>query len=126
MNAYSSQMLRKVLRVRAERAPVSMAASIVTMSAYQFPQLADISQSGAKLVGSPLPPKGAVALLRTGALEVLCRVVWVKEGSCGVRFDEPVSPRILKQIQLDGSAALEIYGSPTQSAPEPVQPGAEQ
>lgn len=107
MNAYSSNLINRGLRMRAARAPVSLAASVVTMSAYQFPQLANISQTGARLIGSSLPPKGAVALLRSGSLEVLCRVVWVKEDSCGVRFDEPVSPRVLKQIQLDGQVVLE-------------------
>ena len=86
-----------------------MPASIVTMSAYQFPELADISQTGAKLRGSPLPPKGTTALLRAGALEVMCRVVWVEGDHFGIRFDEPVSPRILKQVQLDGAVALDTF-----------------
>jgi hypothetical protein len=120
MNAYSSNMLRKGLRMRAERAPVSLSASVVTMSAYQFPRLANISQTGARLIGSPLPPRGAEALLRSGTLEVLCRVVWAKEGSCGVRFDEAVSPRILKQVQLDGQAALETRDSAAEDRPEPM------
>ena len=98
-------------RVRAQRASVSLPASVITMSAYQFPELADISQTGAKLRGSPLPPKGTAALLRAGALEVLCRVVWVQDDECGIRFDEAVSPRILKQVQLDGGVALETVGA---------------
>jgi len=97
-------------RVRAQRATVSLPASVTTMSAYQYPELADISQTGAKLRGSPLPPKGTAALLRAGALEVLCRVVWVRDEECGIRFDEAVSPKILKQVQLDGAVALETVG----------------
>jgi hypothetical protein len=106
MSAYSPPNSWKRGRLRAERVRVSMTASIVTMNAYQYPELADISQTGAKLRGSPLPPKGSTALLRAGPLEVLCRVVWVKDEECGLRFDEPVAPRTLKQIQLD--AAVEI------------------
>jgi hypothetical protein len=87
-----------------------MPASVVTMSAYQFPELADISQTGAKLRGSPFPPKGTTALLRAGTLEVLCRVVWVQDDHCGIRFDEPVSPKILKQVQLDGAVELDTFG----------------
>ena len=82
------------------------------MNAYQYPELANVSQTGARLRGSPLPPKGATALLRAGALEVLCRIVWVRGEDCGLRFDEPVSPRTLKQLQLDGAVELEtITGS---------------
>ena len=110
MNAFASRMNRRGSQIRAARAPVSMPASIVTMSAYQFPELADISQTGAKLRGSPLPPKGTTALLRAGALEVLCRVVWVQDDHCGIRFDEPVSPKILKQVQLDGAVELDTFG----------------
>ena len=106
MNAFTTPPSWKRSQMRAPRTAVSMAASIVTLSAYQFPELADISHSGAKLVGSPLPPKGTVAMLRAGALEVMCRVVWVKGEACGIRFEEPVSPRILKQIQLDGTVEL--------------------
>jgi hypothetical protein len=95
-----------------------MPASIVTMSAYQFPELADISQTGAKLKGSPLPPKGTAGLLRVGPLEVLCRVVWVQDEQCGIRFDEAISPRVLKQIQLEGAAALELLAPVVLSAPE--------
>ena len=110
MNAFSPRLNRKGTLPRAARASVSMPASVVTMSAYQFPELADISQTGAKLRGSPFPPRGTTALLRAGALEVLCRVVWVQDDHCGIRFDEPVSPKILKQVQLDGAVALDTFG----------------
>lgn len=112
MNNQASGLGKRVMPYRAERAPVVLPASIVTMSAYQFPELADISQSGAKLRGAPLPAKGTSALLRVGPLEVLCRVMWVKGEQCGIRFDEPVSPRLLKQIQLDGAIALETFSTP--------------
>ena len=87
-----------------------MDASIMTMSAYRFPELADISQTGAKLKGGPLPPRGTTGLFKVGNLEVLCRVVWTDGEQCGIRFDETVSPGVLKQIQLEGGAALEALG----------------
>lgn len=108
MNGCTSNIAKRAFPHRGERSPVSMSASIVTMDAYRFPELADISATGAKLKGSPLPPKGARALLRAGGLEILCRVVWAQEGACGVRFEEPVPPRVLKQIETEGGAALEI------------------
>jgi len=108
MNAFASrQNWRNPAQLRATRAPVKLDASIVTLNAYQFPELADISQTGAKLRASPLPPKGTSALLRVNGLEVLCRVVWVKGEACGLRFEETVSPATLKQIQLDGAVAIE-------------------
>jgi len=100
MSSYSPTDKWKRGLLRAERVRVSMPAPVVTMSAYQFPELADISASGAKLRGAPLPPAGATVLLRAGPLEVLGRIVWVKAEECGVRFEEAVPPATLKQIQL--------------------------
>ena len=110
LNRFAPRPVARSQQRQRERTPVSLPASIVTMSAYQFPELSDISQFGAKLTGSPLPPKGSAALLKAGALEVLCRVMWVKDDQCGIRFDEAVSPKVLKQVQLDGAVALELVG----------------
>ena len=111
VNAFTAPPKWKRLQLRAQRVPTSLPASIVTMNAYQYPELADISQTGAKLKGSPLPPKGATALLRVAELEVLCRVVWVNEDQCGIRFEEVVSPKLLKQIQLAGAVELETLST---------------
>ena len=105
---------------RAERAAVSLPASIVTISAYQYPVLADISQTGAKLKGDRLPPKGTTALLRIGEIEILCRVVWVSEDQCGIRFEETVSPAAIKRIQLQGTVALATVGT---AAPDVADDG---
>jgi hypothetical protein len=111
MNALSPPMKVKRGQLRAQRVSVSMPASMMTLSAYRFPELADISQTGAKVRGSPLPPEGTTALLRVGLLEVLCRVVWVRGEDCGLRFEEVVSPAVVKQIQLDGSVELRTVAS---------------
>ena len=93
---------------RAERASVLLPASIVTMSAYRFPELLNISKTGAKLRGEPLPPKGTTALFKAGTLNVLCRVVWARDGQCGVRFDESIPDGLLKSIQLQGVIAVDM------------------
>ena len=108
MSSYSSPSTWKRGQLRAERVSVSMPASLVTMNAYQFPELADISRSGAKLRGSPLPPRGTTVLLRAGPLEVLGRIVWVKGEECGLRFEEIVSQATLKHIQLNGAVDLQM------------------
>jgi hypothetical protein len=94
-------------QLRAQRVRVKMPASVTTLSAYRFPELADISLTGAKVKGAIPPAKGALALLRAGPLEVLCRVVWTREDECGLRFDEAVSSAMLKHIQLTGAVELQ-------------------
>jgi len=107
MNAFSS----RPRRLRAARASVLMPASVVTMNAYQFPELLDISQTGAKLRGSSLPPVNTTGLLRVGSFQTLCRVVWVADEHCGVRFEEPIPHKVLKEIQLQGAVAIEVPSS---------------
>jgi len=85
-----------------------MPASVVTISAYHFPELLNISSLGAKLRGSSLPPPNAIALLRIGQFKTLCRVVWVEQGQCGVRFEEPLQNKVLKQIQMDGAIVMDM------------------
>lgn len=106
MSAYSPPGSWTRKQLRAERVAVAMPAKIVTMNDYRFPELADISQSGVKVRGDSLPPKGTTVLLRVGALEVLCRVVRVSGDECGLRFEEPVPPRLIKQIHLEGAVEL--------------------
>ncbi len=111
MSSYSPPDKWKRARLRAERVRVSMRASIVTMNAYHFPELADISGCGAKLRGAPLPPAGATVLLRAGPLEVLGRIVWVEAEECGVRFEEAVPAATLKQIQLQGAVEVQTLSN---------------
>ncbi len=108
MSTGTSNFVRRGVQPRAHRSTVSMSAAMTTMSAYHFPELTDISANGAKLRGSPLPPKGTVGLLRSGALEMLCRVVWSHDGECGVQFDEPLPMRLLRQIRTEDEVALEL------------------
>lgn len=81
------------------------------MSAYQFPELADISQTGAKVRGGAFPPKGSILILKVGPLEVLCRVVRIAGEECGLRFEESVSPKMIKEIHLGGT--VQIAAPPT-------------
>jgi hypothetical protein len=106
MSVMSSPASWKRNQLRAQRVPVALAAKVVTLNTYHFPEVADISQTGAKVIGSAFPPVGATALLRVKSFEVLCRVVRIAGEECGLRFEEPVSPRVLKELQLAGAAEL--------------------
>jgi hypothetical protein len=97
---------------------VLLPASIVTMSAYQYPELLNISRTGAKLRGDHPPSKGTTALFRVGQLQVLSRVIWSTSDQCGVRFDEPISSGVLKQIQLEGAVELDTLTPAEQEAKE--------
>lgn len=106
MSVLSSPSSWKRTQLRAQRVPVTLPAKVVTLSTYHFSDVANISQTGAKLKGSSFPPVGTTALLRVDSFEVLCRVVRIAGDECGLRFEEIVPPQALKQLQLAGAAEL--------------------
>ena len=92
-------------RRRAPRASVLLPASVVTMSAYQYLEVLNLSPTGAKLRGSPHPDIGKTAMFRLEGFQMLCRVVWAKGDLCGVRFDELIPPRVLAHLREAGNTA---------------------
>jgi hypothetical protein len=77
----------------------------VTISAYQYFELVNLSATGAKLRGSAIPAVGKPALFRLSGLHVLCKVVWAKDDLCGVHFDERLPPRLFAHFCKVGSPA---------------------
>ena len=102
-------------RRRGSRASVLLPASVVTMTAYQFLEVVNLSPSGAKLRGSPVPAVGKSAMFRLEGFQILCKVVWAKDDLCGVRFDELMPPRVLQGFREAGNTAkLEMLTPPEQ------------
>lgn len=99
---------------RSERGPVLLSGSVVTISAYQFLDIVNISSTGAKLSGSRMPKAGVTALFRLQEFTVLCRVVWVTDKQCGVHFEEPLRPALLERFRREGSVAELGDLSPTE------------
>lgn len=89
-------------RRRSRRASVLLRSSVVTMSAYQYPEVINLSPTGAKLRGPTLPGLGETAIFRLDGFEVLCKVMWVKEELCGIGFDEPIPAAVLAEFRTAG------------------------
>lgn len=92
-------------RRRASRASVLLPASVVTMTAYRFLEVVNLSPSGAKLRGSPVPEVGKAAMFRLEGYQQLCKVVWAKQDLCGIRFDELMPARVLQDFRRAGTTA---------------------
>lgn len=73
-----------------DRASILLNASVVTLSAYQYFDLVNLSVNGAKLRGPSLPPAGKTAMFRLEGYRTLCKIIWSDRELCGVRFDEPM------------------------------------
>ncbi len=80
-------------------------ASVVTMNAYQYLELINISATGAKLRGSPLPDIGKTALFRLQDIQLLCKIMWATDNQCGVRFEELVPLKMVARIREAGTPA---------------------
>lgn len=77
------------------RTQVSCAARLRTSFGDREGTLSDLSISGARF-HTPDPPKeGSTALLEWESYDAMCRVVWVRNGVCGLLFDRPIPRHVV-------------------------------
>lgn len=90
----------------AARANVDFPAQLKTPGGTRNVTLADVSQTGAKVMVSDPPKVGIVALIQIGPREMFCRIAWSRDGCCGVAFEKPL-PRELV-VAITGNAGGQI------------------
>ncbi|MGE3691953.1 MAG: PilZ domain-containing protein [Novosphingobium sp.] len=82
----------------AARANVDVPAMLQTPGGTRSARLADLSETGARvLVGDP-PKAGIVALIQIGEREIFCRIVWAGDDSCGIAFEKALSSELVAVI----------------------------
>ena len=84
-------------RRRSEREEVSCQVVLHTSYARMKGVLSDLATGGARFVAELVPPEGVSALLEWEGRETLCRVVWSRDGMCGLVFDRPISAHLVLQ-----------------------------
>ena len=62
-------------------------------------ELVDISTSGARLSGVPLPRIGTEVLLSVESVEAFGAIVWSEHGQCGIEFDDPIDAQAVRAIR---------------------------
>lgn len=80
-----------------ERSSVSCQAVLHTSYARMRGMLTDLSTGGARFEAELVPREGITALLEWEGRETLCRVVWSKEGICGLAFDRPIAAHLVNR-----------------------------
>lgn len=73
---------------RAPRKNLLLAATIEAEGLKVAVRIRNLSEGGAMLDGSVLPRVGTRMILRRSEIEVAARVIWQREGRCGVAFDQ--------------------------------------
>lgn len=75
-------------------------------------RLSDLSEHGARLETEFPPPPGTAGYLCWRGEEHYCKVIWVAEGRCGLRFERPIPIGLLEascshvEVTLKPVAAL--------------------
>jgi len=77
-------------RRRANRRPVTMLGTAVSMDRSTSVIVEDLAPSGARLIGRGLPPPGKEILLRAGEVDAFGRVMWAEDDCRGVEFEGPL------------------------------------
>lgn len=89
-------------RRKATRDKVVLAASALSLKSSAAVVVTDMSSTGAKLIGKDLPSRGANVLISVGDVEFFAKVAWCARDECGVLFETPLEPRLIKRIKMDG------------------------
>jgi hypothetical protein len=58
-------------------------------------KLSDISEGGAKIMLQSPPAQGATVLLAWSEYEVFCKVMWVTDTSCGLKFERAIPQAVV-------------------------------
>jgi hypothetical protein len=100
-------------RRKAQREPVVLAGSAMTLGSSRAVIVTDVSPTGAKLVGRYLPKKGSNALISVGKVELFATVVWTAHDECGIAFESELTPDLADHLKREGRWAkvMGIHGA---------------
>lgn len=99
----------------AERAQVDFPARLQTPGGTRNARLADLSETGARVLVSDPPKAGIVALIQIGKREMFCRVAWSRDGSCGIAFEKPLPSELVAAITGKVPVQPILSGNPTRN-----------
>jgi hypothetical protein len=89
----------------APRLPIDIPASLKALDCSGGVTLIDVSSTGAKLRGAPLPGDGDDLWITVGPMKVFATVIWKQTKECGVTFDVPLTPLQIHQLRGQGDHA---------------------
>ena len=92
-------------RRAAARVRLALPARIETINGVQRVTLVDLSLDGAQIVAEELPAAGSDLVLKCGPIDVFATVRWVRDGHCGLHFDESIVKAQLLTLRQEDEAA---------------------
>lgn len=85
-------------RRRSARFTIDIPVTLRTISGDRECRMANISDNGAKLETDTPPREGISGWLVMGGEEIFCKVIWSKDGACGIEFERSLSEDKLVEI----------------------------
>jgi hypothetical protein len=89
----------------AEREPVMLAGSAMSVTRSRSVMVSDVSAVGARLGGRDLPAPGDDILMIVGPVDRMGTVVWRSGDKCGVRLDQSLQAENIAQMKREASWA---------------------
>ena len=83
------------------RSPLSAPVAVHIPSGVRLGMIVDLSRSGIGIQMDAPPPAGSPALVEWHDQEAMGQVAWARGTVCGIRFDRPLSERIVEEAVVD-------------------------
>jgi len=87
------------MRRRWARAPMILAARLITVTHEYRVRIRDLSAGGARVQGEELPEVGIDVLLKRGEFETFGTVAWIHDGQAGIEFEDPLGDAEVAELQ---------------------------
>ena len=89
-------------RRRAARAEAPLLGTLSTVQDdYRF-GLVNVSSTGARVSAPDLPTEGEEVIFRADRVQSFGRVVWARDGQCGVAFEAPIFAGDVQRLSHEG------------------------
>lgn len=89
-----------------------LSAAIRTLFGNGLLEVEDVSATGARLRGPQVPATGEELMVRIETVSSFARVVWSREGVCGVAFEDVLSDSDLDRLRQEARTASLMRLSP--------------
>ena len=102
-------------RRKSERTSAPLLAVVSTVGYDRRVGLVNISSNGVQLTSPDLPGEGEDVIFQADTVTSFGRVVWTRNGQCGIAFEAPIPAHDVEQLRREAKLGTDLpylsYGS---------------
>ena len=91
-------------RREASRAPAPLLTVLSTVAADRHVDLMNVSDRGVRLAAPDLPSEGEDVIFEAECVQAFGRVVWSRDGQCGVAFEAPMATDQVERLRQEADS----------------------